>query len=278
MSFEIHTIKLSFLLPFCILFFSCGNEKGCISGNCIDGRGTFVYKNGNRYIGEFKEGLRQGKGMLFFSNHKRSHLEGNFLNDTIVGVVTCFLKNGDIYQGSVNQKYEFHGEGSLVKNKDSDLGQSIYDGSWVKNEKQGRGNYYYSDKDPNYPNAVYRGDWKHDKRDGNGYMTYGNGDIYEGKYRNNMRHGIGMIEFAKGGRYGGAWKEDLYHGFGTFFYSESEDEYYRGEWKRGYYYGKGTLVKDDEERKGYWKWDEKQKKYLFSENIEDIFKFDTNTE
>lgn len=42
-------------------------EKGeCISGNCWNGSGTFVYLNGNQYTGNFSRGKPHGKGSMYY--------------------------------------------------------------------------------------------------------------------------------------------------------------------------------------------------------------------
>ena len=44
-------------------------ETGCISGDCVNGQGTYIYANaapgyskGDKYVGEFKDGRKHGKG------------------------------------------------------------------------------------------------------------------------------------------------------------------------------------------------------------------------
>ncbi len=43
-------------------------ETGCLSGNCKNGEGTYVWSDGSRYVGGFKKGLQHGEGTLAFAN------------------------------------------------------------------------------------------------------------------------------------------------------------------------------------------------------------------
>jgi len=40
---------------------SWGQETGCISGNCVNGQGTYVFTNGMKYVGEWKDGKQHGQ-------------------------------------------------------------------------------------------------------------------------------------------------------------------------------------------------------------------------
>lgn len=42
--------------------------KHCISGDCQNGEGTYVERDGSRYEGEWKDGKRHGKGQLVYTN------------------------------------------------------------------------------------------------------------------------------------------------------------------------------------------------------------------
>ncbi len=42
--------------------------RGCINGNCENGRGTWLAENGDKYIGGWKDGKRHGKGVLYLAN------------------------------------------------------------------------------------------------------------------------------------------------------------------------------------------------------------------
>jgi hypothetical protein len=34
----------------------------CISGDCVNGYGTYIINDGDKYVGEWKDGLRNGQG------------------------------------------------------------------------------------------------------------------------------------------------------------------------------------------------------------------------
>jgi len=47
-----------------ICFSPLNTFAGCIIGDCMNGQGTFIYSNGDKYTGQFKDGKMNGKGTL----------------------------------------------------------------------------------------------------------------------------------------------------------------------------------------------------------------------
>ena len=45
-----------------LLLISTQSWAACISGNCVNGQGTVTYGNGDRYVGEWKDGKVHGQG------------------------------------------------------------------------------------------------------------------------------------------------------------------------------------------------------------------------
>lgn len=72
-------------------------EKGCIYGNCQDGHGTYIFKDGNKYIGYFSNGLPHGRGTVFYTNGER--YEGQMGNAKFNGYGTLFMKDGSAVSG-----------------------------------------------------------------------------------------------------------------------------------------------------------------------------------
>jgi hypothetical protein len=96
----------------------------CISGNCIDGQGTFNH-NGNKYMGEFKNAEFNGHGTW---SYKGNTYIGEFKNSEFNGQGTMILSDGSKYIGEFkNDKYE--GRGTLT-----DANGKIKSGIW-KNDK-----------------------------------------------------------------------------------------------------------------------------------------------
>ncbi len=40
----------------------------CIKGDCENGEGTYIYADGNKYVGEFKDGKLNGQGTYTFAD------------------------------------------------------------------------------------------------------------------------------------------------------------------------------------------------------------------
>jgi hypothetical protein len=72
------TLTLAFLIPLFPVM-ALGAESICLEGNCVSGNGVMLYRDGEKYAGDFKEGKRQGHGILTAKNGKR--YEGDWAND-----------------------------------------------------------------------------------------------------------------------------------------------------------------------------------------------------
>jgi hypothetical protein len=96
---------------FATLFTSA--QAQCTNGDCAGGNGRFLYENGDRYLGEFKNHTPNGRGAYIFAN-------------------------GDVYKGQFKDG-ERHGYGTMEwKTGDK------YIGDYVHNQRQGDGTYYFA--------------------------------------------------------------------------------------------------------------------------------------
>jgi len=47
------------------LLFAAYSDGTCTSGDCMNGEGTEVFTNGDKYVGQFKDGYMNGGTMTF---------------------------------------------------------------------------------------------------------------------------------------------------------------------------------------------------------------------
>lgn len=106
----------------------------CLRGNCRNGHGEALFKNGNRYKGQYRQGRKDGQGSFTW-------------------------RDGRHYTGQW-KKGRMHGKGVMT----FPLG-GRYEGDFVQDLKEGEGCYIW----PN--GGIYRGKFVGDKRNGLGTYT-----------------------------------------------------------------------------------------------------------
>ena len=110
------------------------------------------YDNGDRYVGELINGIREGKGIMNGTNG--IIYIGDLKNDKGEGKGIFYYNNGDIYEGDLR-----------------------------KGKREGKGIYYYNNGDR------YEGDFRKDKKEGKGIMYYINDDREMGDFYNGLKKG-----------------------------------------------------------------------------------------
>ena len=182
-------IKLFFFIL--IILISTQTFSQCISGDCINGNGTFIWADGTRYEGYWVNYTMSGYGKMNYSSG--ATYEGNWVNKLRQGKGTYHYPNGNIYEGDwVNGTQEGSGIFTYY-----DGGK--YEGEWVNNVRQGFGKMIYVD------GAQYDGDWVNDKRQGKGVLIQHNGDKYEGEWVSNTFTGKGKKIYSSGKVESGIW-------------------------------------------------------------------------
>lgn len=138
--------------------------KGSMHLGKYHGKGIYVWSSdGDRYEGDFVEGIKTGKGTYFFANGKR--YEGDFIDDKRTGKGTFMWPNGDRYEGDFIDGNRT-GKGTYVwPNGDR------YEGDFVEGVITGKGAYIYSNGEK------YVGEWKENKKHGKGVLYNANGSI-----------------------------------------------------------------------------------------------------
>jgi hypothetical protein len=258
------------------------DAPGCISGNCYDGLGVFIFGNGAIYTGTFDRGEINGQGICHYPDG--SKYEGEWENALPHGSGKMTSPGGQEESG---QWYR----GQLVRTSSSGHSTSFamparQTGCLSGNCTEGRGVKSYQD------GSRYEGTFKDHQPHGEGIFRYPNGDKYEGHFRQGMPHGKGTMHYADGqiqqghwidgefvgrqaqarkgcidgdcengsgtyifsdgNKYVGHFQSGLPHGKGTVFYQDGRR--YEGEMANGYLNGYGTLfTKNKRQISGYWK-------------------------
>ena len=196
--------------------------------------------NGDRYEGEFSDGLMNGWGIYYYRNGDK--YEGGFQNDMKKGKGTFVYRNGDQYAGEFGDDVK-SGKGSYVfGNGDK------YVGDFANDMINGKGVMLYQD------GSKYTGAFKNGLRDGTGILHFANGDVYEGDFKEDIREGSGTYAFSDGTKYIGEFRNGQRHGKGRYVYHAGEE--YVGEFRNGKKEGEGVCIYPDGKRlHGQWKED-----------------------
>jgi hypothetical protein len=159
-------------------------ERGKIAGT-----GTYYYGSsdpihlGSRYIGEFRENLRNGMGRYFLPDG--SVYDGQWRDGSMNGLGIFTWPDGSTYDG-VWKDGKRNGPG-LLNNADG----FRYDGQWVNNSMEGRGSAIY-------PNGQrYEGSFSNGRREGRGTIHFTNGAVYEGRFRDDAVDGQGTMKMSR---------------------------------------------------------------------------------
>jgi hypothetical protein len=163
-------VIVSVVALMCTLLFASPLSAQCVSGNCINGKGSFVFDSGAKYSGEFQNSQMSGQGILTFTNGDK--YLGSFLNQYREGHGKFIFANGDEYVGKV-KKNKFSGEGTMKYAEGR-----TYEGNWEDNKPNGLGEIRFAD------GARYEGMVKDGNPEGEGTMFYANQTKFSGKWKN----------------------------------------------------------------------------------------------
>ncbi|MDA9591624.1 hypothetical protein N9R78_01010 [Pelagibacteraceae bacterium] len=176
----------------------------CTSGNCNNGYGVYVSKNGGIYEGENKNNRPHGKGKFTYNFNKD-------LN----------LNYPSVYDGEWRDGLK-HGQGTMLYFLIDDMSDRVaYEGKWSNNKKLGQGKMTYVNGN------IYEGEFD-DNTLVYGTMNFANGNRYVGKLSLNKPNKIGVMYYANGDKYEGEWSFGDRHGQGT--YTDVDGTKREGKW------------------------------------------------
>eukprot|EP00659_Diplonema_papillatum_P015743 gene15743-24042_t len=253
------------------------------------GTGIALFHNGERYGGQWRNGLRDGVGV--WDSRDEGSYDGEWISDKYNGQGKRVYSDGSMYIGEWSEGFR-HGTGTLSTK------EYKYEGPWDHGRPYGANCRYTSLRSlptmpkmaptgPCFPveffaervgggiksyegaidlkagrigkgktesknGMVYIGDYVNNKRNGRGKCTYENGDRYEGEWVNDLRNGKGTLVYSAGGKYEGEWKDDMKEGHGSREYHTGDK--YTGAWLHDELAGFGHMVyRNGDEYKGEWK-------------------------
>lgn len=148
-----------------------------ISGSIQDGIGEKLWAVGQHFKGEWRGGLRHGRGKLKFDDN--SWYEGDFFQNKRTGEGYMRWAHNEYYEGGFLDG-NLHGKGTYEWPSGNK-----YTGDWFHGERTGKGQFWWANGDS------YTGDFTGNQRTGKGRYDWNNGDWYEGDFVAGKLHGVG---------------------------------------------------------------------------------------
>ena len=208
--------------------------KGELSFGLPNKNGKLEFINENVeyiYVGEFANGVKQGKGNLSSKDNKYNY-EGDWFNDKFEGFGTLFNQE-EKYNGNFKEG-KYHGEGNLYKKNGEQYIGEFNNGIFVK-----------------------------------GKIKFNNGDSYEGNIINNLMEGKALYKYKNGDIFKGTFIKGKKK-FGSMTFNEGKNKY-EGYFENDKFSGEGILNINGEEKKGIFKdgilVEKKDKVKFESENV-----------
>ena len=200
-------------------------KTGCIKGNCVNGKGTFIWSNGDKYNGDWKNQKPHGLGTFKWVNGTKYIGDWEFGIQNGQGTVTW--ANGDKYIGG-RKNGEADGQGTFIFANGITQSGEWKNGNLIETDSSGKAiGCVQGNCDNGKGTGVwekgfkYVGEWKMQNMHGFGIGTWPNGDRYEGDWVNGQRTGQGKYFYNSGGGvYTGEWKNNNRHGEGTMIWND----------------------------------------------------------
>ena len=188
-------------------------KTGCIKGNCVNGKGTFIWPNGDKYNGNWKNQKPHGLGTFKWVNGTKYIGDWEFGIQNGQGTVTW--ANGDKYIGG-RKNGQADGQGTFIFANGTTQSGEWKNGNIIERDSSGiaigcvEGNCINGKGTFKWPNGDrYEGDWVNSQRTGQGKYFYSSGGgVYTGEWKNNNRHGEGTMIWNDGVKQVAIWEMD----------------------------------------------------------------------
>ncbi|CAD8091168.1 unnamed protein product [Paramecium primaurelia] len=207
-----------------------------VYGKALHGKGEVTFKNGNKYEGEFHNGMLHGEGTFTWASGVI--YKGEFTYNKIEGQGTYYWPEGSTYTGIVVNGLR-HGQGKFVTADKS----AVYEGQWENGLRHGFGKITFKS------GATFEGQFYQGNKSGKGKMIYPSGNYYDGDFLMDKKEGQGVMFWLNSNeKYYGEWKDNVQNGWGVHLWIEPKGEgskylrnRYEGEWENGERSGVGVF-------------------------------------
>lgn len=197
---------------FALLVFPIFLSAQCTSGNCTNGKGTFQYPSGAKYVGDFKDGRMHGQGICYYSN--KSKYQGAWENGYPEGPGTKTLVGGKQWTGVWRKGQPINQAGQVFSLEDTPMqipiqlaSKTIGEGCMMGDCQNGYGTYVYRGH-----SAKYTGYFQKELPHGQGIIRYENGDYYDGNWQQGSFNGQGTLFLTTGKEVTGTWRNGAFVG------------------------------------------------------------------
>ena len=264
-------IKKMKLILVSLLLFACFSQNGCkdpscVSGDCANGEGTWLAKDGSKYVGQWKNGKMDGLGKYMYPDG--TVYDGGWKNGKINGQGTWINPDGLKYEGEWKDDM-MNGQGILIFPDGK-----VHEGEWQHGEFRGplnvsslsgdtaneedltheelkaqealssfNNNTYDSQPGVEREILTYPINTDHAVIPGEGMNNEKEAIIPPGDPKNEDQtktepaYGRGTHIYPDGGKYEGEWKDGKRNGRGIYTYPDGG--IYEGQWSDGKRNGQG---------------------------------------
>lgn len=196
------------------LFSELAPTAGCVTGDCDDGYGRYVFDNGDMYEGQWSDGEYSGYGVYVWANG--SAHGGVWKNNKRDGLATVVSSDKQFvaWEWSDDQPSNFF---MIVEDE-------VEEGCVEGDCENGYGTRKYG-------NGMYSGHFKDGRRSGFGTYTFNEGgNKFSGSWINGQMEGAGKLTWPGGAYWVGEWVSTSRTGYGIEYWA---DGYYGGYWLEG---------------------------------------------
>ena len=200
-----------------------------------DGLGVLSMKDISKYIGEFKDNIVFGFGILLHGDGGKCV---SYWDDFKANGIGYYIGGNGFFSKGYweNDRLEGYGIENWINGQ--------YEGDYSEGNKQGIGELFFNEA------GIYKGEFDESRINGYGTFIFKDGRKYEGMWKHNKMNGYGIITLSGNKSwFEGEFIDDKREGFGVFYTGR---KIYIGFWKNSKLEGEIIIVENGNIKKQYW--------------------------